>query len=91
MAGSEIAQFRQQQAMQEEAALLGLHGLSSGSSRHEVINARMERGVNYILGVIQAGKHEEAQALMQAKTWADIEVEVLEGEKQGICRTTIPS
>ncbi len=87
---SEIAEFRQQQAMQEEAALLGLYGPASGVSRHEVINARMERGADYILGLIQAGKHEKAEALMKAKTWADIEAEVLEEEEQGICHTMIP-
>ncbi len=91
MVASEVAQFRQQQAMQEEAALFGLHGLSSGSSRHEVINARMERGADYILGLIQAGKHEKAEALMKAKTWADIEAEVLEEEEHKTCHTTIPS
>ncbi len=91
MVASEVAQFRQQQAMREEAALLGLHGLSSGRSRHEVINARMERGADYILGLIQAGKHEKAEALMKAKTWADIEADVLEEEERKTCHTTIPS
>ena len=86
---SEIAEFRQQQTMQEEAALLGLHGLSSGSSRHEVITARMERGAEHILGLIQAGKHEEAEALMLSDTWADIEAGGLEEGEQGICRTMI--
>ncbi len=88
---SEVAEFRQQQTMQEQTALLGLHGLSSGSSRHEFINARMERGADYILGLIQAGKHEKAEALMKAKTWAEIEADVLEEEEHGTCHTTIPS
>ena len=77
---SKIAQFREQQAMQEQSAFLGLQGLASGVSRHDFINARMERGADYILGLIQAGKHEEAQTLMNSKTWADIEVDGLEEE-----------
>ncbi len=84
---SQVAEFRQQQAMQEEAALLGLYGPASGVSRHAFINARMERGADYILGLIQAGKHEKAEALIKAKTWADIEAEALEEEELGICRT----
>lgn len=87
-----IVQFRQEQQALEDAALLGLHGLASGVSRLDFINARVERGADYILRLIQEGKHEKAAALMKAKTWADIEAEVLEEEEQGICRTmTLPS
>ncbi len=91
MALSEVTEFRQQQAMQQQAALLGLQGLASGISRHDFINARMERGADYILGLFQAGKHEEAQKLLQAKTWADIEVELTGEGEQEICHATIPS
>jgi hypothetical protein len=40
---SELAQLLQQIDMQHESAYLGLHGLASGSSQHEIINAKMER------------------------------------------------
>lgn len=68
MASSELAEFRQQQARQEEAALLGLYGLASGVSRHAFIEARMERAAGHILPLLADGKHEEAETLMTTRT-----------------------
>jgi plasmid maintenance system killer protein len=65
---SEVAQFRQTQALQEEAAQQGLTGLAIVAS-HELITARMERGAVRILQLLQAGKQEEALALMSTETW----------------------
>jgi len=42
-AQSEVARLLQQIDAEYTAARLGLHGLSSGSARHEVISTHMER------------------------------------------------
>ncbi len=65
---SEVARFRQEQALRDEAAQRGLSGLAIVAS-HEIITARMERGAERILQLIKEGKHEEAQALMEAEAW----------------------
>src|SRR5260370_33271142 len=51
-----------------EAAQRGLHGFAI-TARHDLINARMQRGGERILQLIDEGKHEEAQALMNADNW----------------------
>ena len=66
---STIAEFRKQQIVQEEAALLGLNGLAAGFSRHEFIEARMQQGAEYILQLIQEGNDEQARQLMATRTW----------------------
>ncbi len=91
MGVSTIAQFRQQQVVQEEAALLGLHGLASGVARHAFIEARMERAAGHILQLLADGKREEAEALMATSTLGDPGLEGLEEEERGTCHTTIPS
>ena len=68
MAESEVAKFRQQQALQEQAAQQGLYGLAIVAS-HETITARMERGAERLLQLIQEGKHEEVIILMETPTW----------------------
>ncbi len=78
-------QFRQQQALQEEAARQGLCGLASGFSRHDFIEARAERGAQLILQLIEQGEHEEAQKLMAMNTWGQGE---LAEEDEERCRTT---
>lgn len=65
---SEIARLMQQITRENEAAQQGLTGLARVAS-HESINARMQKGAEYILGLIEAGKHEEAQALLHTETW----------------------
>jgi len=65
---SEVARFRQQQALEEEAARLGLYGFAE-VARHERITARMELGGRRILRLIEEGKHEEALALMNTEHW----------------------
>jgi hypothetical protein len=68
-------QFREQQALQEEAARQGLCGLASGFSRHDFIEAGAERGAKLILELIERGEHEEAQKLMATNTWGQGEPE----------------
>jgi hypothetical protein len=55
---SEVARFRQQQALEEEAAWLGLYGLASGTARHDVIIKPMEQGAEPILRLVEEGKSE---------------------------------
>ncbi len=83
---SEVTHFRQQQTMQEEAAKQGLYGLAADFSRHAFIEARAEKGAEYILRLIQEGKHEEAQSLMATNTWGQREL-----EEEELCHTTTTS
>src|SRR5450759_4977531 len=65
---SEVARIMRQIDLELEAAHRGLHGFAS-TARHDFINARMQRGGERILQLIEEGKHEEAQALMNADNW----------------------
>jgi hypothetical protein len=65
---SEIAAFRERQALEEEAARLALYGFASTAS-HQMITARMQTGAERILSLVKEGKHEEAQALMNTEYW----------------------
>lgn len=65
---SEIARFREQQALEEEAARLALTGYAI-TSQHDFIIARTQRGAERILRLIDEGKHDEAQALMNSDNW----------------------
>ncbi len=69
---SEVAQFREQQVLHEQAAQQGLSGLAVVAN-HESINARMERGAERILRLLRSGKQDEAVALMSDETWCDEE------------------
>jgi hypothetical protein len=60
---SEIARFRQQQALQEQATQQGLSGLAA-VAYHAAIIKRMERGAERVLRLVAEGKHEEAKALI---------------------------
>lgn len=68
MAESEIAKFREQQALQEQAAQQGLYGLAVVAS-HASITARMEIGAERILKLFEEGKQEEAVTLMSTTEW----------------------
>jgi hypothetical protein len=68
MVESEVAQFRERQALQEEAAWQGLYGLPV-VARPETITARMQIGAECILTLFQEGRQEEAVALMSTDTW----------------------
>jgi hypothetical protein len=82
---SEIAQFRHHQALQEEAAQRGLNGFAI-VARHEVITARMEIGAQRLLKLIEEGRHEEAQAIMNTPEWG---IETLEGLPDTPTRSTL--
>lgn len=61
---SEVARFREQQALQEQAAHNALYGPSEVAS-HESIIARMDLNGPYYLQLIQEGRGDEAIALME--------------------------
>jgi hypothetical protein len=65
---SEVARFRQEQALQEQAAQQGLYGVAVVAS-HASITARMERGAEYLLTLLAEGKHEEVALLMETPMW----------------------
>ncbi len=65
---SEVARFREEQALREQAAHVGLGG-SAMVADHASITARMQRGAERILALVHEGKHEEAQALMSTEYW----------------------
>ncbi len=76
---SEIARFRQKQALQEQAAQRGLSDFASVAN-HASINARMQRGADYLLTLLDAGKYEKVIQLMETRTWG-IEEEEDGGKK----------
>jgi hypothetical protein len=65
---SEIARFREQQALEEEVIKLAFSGFAI-TARHDFIIARMQRGGERILQLIAEGKHDEAQVLMNSENW----------------------
>ncbi len=70
MAESEVASLMQRIDLERAAAQQGLTGLAYGTARHDFITARMERGAERILLLIQEGKLAEAIALMETETWS---------------------
>ena len=74
---SEVACFREQVERTEQAAQLGLYGFAI-SATHESITARMERGGQHILSLIQEGRQAEAIRLMNSENWGIEELEGLE-------------
>jgi hypothetical protein len=69
MIESEIARFRQAQALEEQAAQQGLYGFAAVAD-HRSITARMERGAERLLALFAEGKHEEAIRLWETTAWA---------------------
>lgn len=65
---SEVARAMRQIDLELEAADRGLHRFAT-TARHDFINARMQRSGEYLLQLINQGKHEEAQALMNSDDW----------------------
>lgn len=80
---SEVARFRRQQALEEEAGRLALYGYAE-VARHDRINARMTRGGERILSLIAGGKHAEAQALMNKDNWGVEEGEAAMQDEQKV-------
>ncbi len=70
---SEVARLMHRIDLEREAAQQGLTGLAYGTARHAFITARMERGAERILQLVQEGKYAEAIALMATETWGEEE------------------
>lgn len=66
MTESEVAAFRERQALQEQAARDGLDGLAVVGT-HETVTARMQQGAEHILALFQAGRTAEAEAAMMSQ------------------------
>ena len=66
--GSEVARLMRQIDLELEAAERGMRGFAI-TARHDAINARMQRGGERVLQLIEEGKHEEAQKLMSTDNW----------------------
>ena len=65
---SEVARAIRQIDLELEATNPALHGFAI-TARHDFINARMQRGGERILRLIDEGKQEEALALMNSDDW----------------------
>ncbi|HZO73470.1 MAG TPA: hypothetical protein VFB60_14820 [Ktedonobacteraceae bacterium] len=65
---SEVACFRQRQALQEQTAQQGLSGVAIVAS-HQAITARMEIAAKRLLKLYEEGKQEEVVMLMSTKAW----------------------
>ncbi|TMC24210.1 MAG: hypothetical protein E6J34_00890 [Chloroflexi bacterium] len=63
---SEIARFREQQQLEEEAAQLALYGPAAVAS-HETIIKRMEQDMAPVLKLFEEGRDEEALALWEGQ------------------------
>lgn len=67
---SEVAHAMHQIDLEQEAADRVLHGFAV-TARHDFINARMQRQGEYLLQLIDAGKHAEALTLMNTDGWGE--------------------
>src|SRR5690348_4585016 len=67
---SEVARAMRQIDLELEAADRALHGFAI-TARHDFVTARMQRQGERILHLIDAGKHEEALALMNSDDWGE--------------------
>jgi len=65
MAGSEIAQFRERQQLEEESALLALFG-PAAVANHAAINARIKQGNDEVAQLFLEGRDDEAYALWES-------------------------
>jgi hypothetical protein len=68
MSRSEVAALRERLALEEQSARLGLYGPAIVAN-HAAINARMQRGAERILKLIEEHKDDQAIALMNMETW----------------------
>ncbi|HEY4033030.1 MAG TPA: hypothetical protein VGL94_03595 [Ktedonobacteraceae bacterium] len=66
---SEIARFREQQELQEQAAKNALYSFANVAS-HDAIEKRLEIGATKIVQLMQQGRVNEAMQIMQSPTWS---------------------
>ncbi len=65
---SEVAHFREQQALEEQASRLGLYGPAIVAN-HNSITARLQQGAARILNLMHEGKVQEAIQVMDQPNW----------------------
>ena len=65
---SEVAQFRERQALEEQASRWGLYGPAIVAN-HNSITARLQLGAERITRLMQEGKMQEAVQLMDQPDW----------------------
>jgi hypothetical protein len=66
---SEIARFREEQELQEQAAKNALYSFANVAS-HDAIEKRLEVGATRIVQLMQQGRVNEALQLMKSPTWS---------------------
>jgi hypothetical protein len=66
---SKTARFRERQALEKQAAWLGLYGLASGTARHDVILKRIGQGAERMLRLLEEDKYQDVQELMTTDPW----------------------
>jgi hypothetical protein len=66
--GSQLARDLERTDLELEAARRLEHDVAI-TARHDFINARMQRGGEHILRLIDEGRDEEAQTLMNTENW----------------------
>ena len=67
---SEVARVTHRIDLELEAAGRSLHGFAI-TARHDFINARIQQQGERILHLIEQGRHEEAQALLNTGDWGE--------------------
>jgi cytidylate kinase len=87
MAASEVSQLRQKITLENEAAYVGLSGLASGVSRHDFIEARMNRDLERFLQLAKEGKVEQID---QEVDFMQRELKQQENSEIVTCYTAIP-
>jgi hypothetical protein len=65
---SEIANFRQKQALEEHSAKRGMNEYAA-VAQHVTIEQRLQQGAERMLQLVEEGRHEEAIHLMSSPTW----------------------
>ena len=65
---SEVARLREQIDLEKQASRWGLYG-PAVVANHASNTVRMQQGAERILGLLQQGKLEEADALLNSEFW----------------------
>ena len=78
---SQVARDMARIDLELEAADRALHGYAI-TARHDFIIARAQRGAERILRLVDEGKHEEAQALMNTDNWGVTDEDEQKGSKK---------
>jgi hypothetical protein len=89
MAMSEISQLRERITLENDAAHYGLSGLASGVSKHDFIQARMERIQQVLHSVYGEDKERILARFEQEVTLLQEDAKNLYGDGSTLCHTMI--